>query len=241
MKILIIRHGDPDYSIDGLTEKGKKEAEMLAERIAKENVKAVYCSTLGRARLTAQPFLDKLGITAEYKEWLKEFDYEKIKVPYLEKEKLCWDIMPEYINGLEKIYSPTEWKTEEFIKNSGVPSAYDNVCKEFDKVLFHHGYRREKYNYFAENSNHDVLIFVCHFGTTGVILSHILNCSPYTVWQHAFTAPTAVTTIYSEERKDGIVQFRASAIGDVSHLYLNNEAPSFQGRFCECFEDETRH
>lgn len=97
MKILIIRHGDPDYSIDGLTEKGKNEAEMLAERIAKENVKAVYCSTLGRARLTAQPFLDKLGITAEYKEWLKEFDYEKIKVPYLEKEKLCWDIMPEYM------------------------------------------------------------------------------------------------------------------------------------------------
>ena len=25
MKLIIVRHGDPDYSIDGLTEKGKKE------------------------------------------------------------------------------------------------------------------------------------------------------------------------------------------------------------------------
>ena len=29
MKILIIRHGDPDYSIDSLTEKGWREAELL--------------------------------------------------------------------------------------------------------------------------------------------------------------------------------------------------------------------
>lgn len=32
MRIFIIRHGDPDYSIDGLTEKGKREAELLRER-----------------------------------------------------------------------------------------------------------------------------------------------------------------------------------------------------------------
>lgn len=33
MKILIIRHGDPDYSIDSLTEKGWKEAEYLSEKM----------------------------------------------------------------------------------------------------------------------------------------------------------------------------------------------------------------
>ena len=33
MKILIIRHGDPDYTIDSLTEKGKTEAELLSDRI----------------------------------------------------------------------------------------------------------------------------------------------------------------------------------------------------------------
>ena len=34
MKLLFIRHGDPDYTIDSLTEKGWKEAEFLSEKIA---------------------------------------------------------------------------------------------------------------------------------------------------------------------------------------------------------------
>ena len=34
MKLLFIRHGDPDYTIDSLTEKGWKEAEFLSEKMA---------------------------------------------------------------------------------------------------------------------------------------------------------------------------------------------------------------
>ena len=33
MRILLIRHGDPDYSIDSLTETGWLEAEALSDRI----------------------------------------------------------------------------------------------------------------------------------------------------------------------------------------------------------------
>ena len=32
MRILIVRHGDPDYEKDSLTPKGFREAELLAER-----------------------------------------------------------------------------------------------------------------------------------------------------------------------------------------------------------------
>ena len=39
MRLLIVRHGDPDYSIDSLTEKGWKEAEYLSERLSKLDVK----------------------------------------------------------------------------------------------------------------------------------------------------------------------------------------------------------
>ena len=37
MKILIVRHGDPDYSIDSLTEKGWSEAEYLSERLSRKS------------------------------------------------------------------------------------------------------------------------------------------------------------------------------------------------------------
>lgn len=33
MKLLIVRHGDPDYTIDSLTEKGWKETECLSEKL----------------------------------------------------------------------------------------------------------------------------------------------------------------------------------------------------------------
>ena len=49
MRILMIRHGDPDYVNDTLTEKGWREAAILSERIAKMKVDEFYVSPLGRA------------------------------------------------------------------------------------------------------------------------------------------------------------------------------------------------
>jgi len=241
MKLIIVRHGDPDYSIDGLTEKGKKEVELLADRLCKENIGAVYCSTLGRARLTAEPTLKRLGINAEYCEWLREFSYAPVNLPYLEREDCCWDILPSYMETLSKIYSPTEWMNEEFIKNSNVYAEYLNVCSKLDHILEKHGYRRSGYSYVAEKPNHDTVVLVCHFGLTAVLLSHLMNCSPYSVWQHTCTAPTSVSVLYTEEREESIAHFRASSIGDTSHLYVADEPPAFAARFCECFTDDTRH
>ena len=55
MKLLIVRHGDPDYSIDSLTPKGWHEAELLKNRLTKLDVAAFYCSPLGRAKRASRP------------------------------------------------------------------------------------------------------------------------------------------------------------------------------------------
>jgi probable phosphoglycerate mutase len=180
-------------------------------------------------------------MSAEYCEWLREFNYATVKLPYEEDELICWDLLPEFVNQCEKIYSPTEWREEEFIKNSDMPRYYDEVCRELDRVIEKHGYKRDGYNYRAIKPNHDTILLVCHYGITSVLLSHLMNCSPYSIWQHTCTAPTAVTTIYTEERKKGIVSMRVNSIGEVCHLLENKEPPSFAARFCECFEDDTDH
>ena len=54
MRLLIVRHGDPDYSIDSLTEKGWKEAEYLSERLSKLDVKDSMYRLLEGQRI--QPF-----------------------------------------------------------------------------------------------------------------------------------------------------------------------------------------
>lgn len=53
MDLIIIRHGDPDYEHDTLTEHGWKEAEILSHRISQLNVRDFYVSPLGRAQDTA--------------------------------------------------------------------------------------------------------------------------------------------------------------------------------------------
>ena len=74
MKILLVRHAEPDYAIDSLTPKGKREAELLSHRLAKlTDVEAVYCSPLGRARDTAAYTLEKTGWNCEILPWLQEF------------------------------------------------------------------------------------------------------------------------------------------------------------------------
>ena len=242
MKILIIRHGDPDYDIDGLTPKGQLEAELLSERLIRdENICAAYCSTMGRAKLTAKPTLEKMGLDCEYHEWLREFSYPLVNLPYLDKPALCWDLMPQFMDENPLLYSPTQWTEVDFIKNSDVPQAYKTVCEEFDKVLAKHGYVRDGLKYKVVNPNHDTIAFFCHFGLGGLLLSHIMNASPMSILNNGFFPPSSVTTIYSEERAEGIASFRCCAMGDTSHLFPAGEEPAFAGRFCECFTDDTRH
>ena len=48
MKLLLIRHGDPDYEIDSLTEKGHREAQLLAEKMQPCAGKGFLCVPAGR-------------------------------------------------------------------------------------------------------------------------------------------------------------------------------------------------
>ena len=244
MRLLIIRHGDPDYAIDGLTEKGKREVALLADRLGREEISAIYCSPLGRAQLTAAPFAERLGLPVVTADWLREFDhYEngKIMAPDLTKPDCCWDRMPALVEQYPDLYHPTRWREVDFIQNSRVPELYDMVCRSLDDLLAKYGYVRKGCGYRVVRSNHDTVALVCHFGLGSVLLSRLMNASPYVLWQHTVMLPTSVTTFHSEERQEGIAHFRAAGIGDVSHLYAGNEPPAFAARFCECFTDDTTH
>ena len=61
MRILIIRHGDPNYQDDCLTEKGKREASLLAERLKNEKIDYLYSSPLGRAKETCDTYAKLVG------------------------------------------------------------------------------------------------------------------------------------------------------------------------------------
>jgi probable phosphoglycerate mutase len=127
-----------------------------------------------------------------------------------------------------------------FIKNSNVPDGYNYVIKNFDELLAKHGYVRKGKYYEVANSNKDTLVIFCHLGLECVLLSRLFNLPFIALTQHFAPAPSAVSVIYTEERKPGIAQFRAQCLGDLSHLYVDNIEPSFMARFRECAFDDTR-
>ncbi len=238
MQILIIRHGDPDYEIDSLTPKGWREAELLAERIAKLEVKDFYVSPLGRAKDTAGVTLKKMNREAVELPWLQEFFRAKIARPDAKERKIAWDWLPQDWTKEEKYYDKNLWSSTDIMTEGKVEKEYQWVAQGMDELLAKHGYVREGNYYRVEKANTDRIVLFCHFGVESVILSHLLGISPMPLWHGFCAAPSSVTTINTEERRKGIASFRVSSYGDISHLYAADEPPAFHARFCEVYGAE---
>ena len=82
----------------------------------------------------------------------------------------------------------------------------------------------------------------CHFAVSMAILAHMLNLSPVALWHGVSLQPTSLTTLITEERREGVALFRMNAFGDTAHLYANQEESAFAARFCEIYANqEQRH
>lgn len=237
MKLVIIRHADPNYELDTLTETGWKEAQLLAERVSKMDVKAFYVSPLGRARDTAGVSLKKMGREATVLPWLREFlgRVEKPSEPGLD---ISWDWLPQDWTEEEDYYHKDKWLQTGPFAGSNNAEEIKKIYDGLDALLAEHGYVRDGNRYRAERPNEDTIVLFCHFGLECVLLSRLLNISPMPLWHGTCAAPTSVTVLNTEERREGIAIFRMSTFGDTSHLYAAGEAPSFSARFCETFYSE---
>lgn len=238
MKIVIVRHGDPDYVHDSLTETGWKEAEMLSELLIKNPADAYYVSPLGRAKDTASCTLKKLCREAEELDWLREFPALIHRPDVTDREMIAWDWLPQDWTAEECFFNDRDWLDQPVMADGKVKELYDSVVAQFDALLAKRGYVREGRMYRAERANNDTIVFFCHFGLECVLLSRLLNVSPMVLWHGTCAAPSSVTTVVTEERRPGKAYFRMLRFGDVSHLTIHDTEPSFAARFCEKYGNE---
>lgn len=257
MKIRFIRHGDPDYANDTLTEKGRREAQLLAKTARSLELGDCYMSPLGRAMDTAAYSLKAAGKRAEILDWLREFP-AKVDVngsealqkayPDVKSEngsflpRIAWDMVPGYWTAHPEYSHPILWRESEAAEHSDLTAVYDRVTEEFDRLLAGYGYEREGNHYRVVRENEKTITLFCHFGITCVLLSRLWSVSPFVLWHTLALAPTSVSEVVTEEREKGTACFRAVRLGDISHLYAGGETPSFACRFCETYENkEQRH
>ena len=234
IKLLFIRHGDPDYEADSLTEKGWSEARLLAQRMAQTPIQAFYVSPLGRAKDTASFTLEQKKQQAEELPWLQEF-HAPIPDFHTGEPRLPWDQLPEDWTTEPKYYDKAHWSKTLPMLQGHVEEEVKRVQQGLDQILHKHGYQRDQNFYRAVLPNENTLAFFCHFGVSCVMVGHLLGISPMILWHNFCALPTSVTTLATEERRSGIASFRMLSFGDTAHLYAAGESPAFAGRFCETF------
>ena len=82
MKIWFVRHGNPNYAKDCLTEIGQKQAEATAVRMQDIHLDAIYSSGCGRAYETALPTAQQRGMTVTRLPFLNEIAWGPKEKPY---------------------------------------------------------------------------------------------------------------------------------------------------------------
>ena len=245
MRLIFIRHAEPDYEHHCLTEKGRREAELLAGRVSKwKNIRKIYVSPLPRAKMTADPCLSALHMEAEEIPWLREFEYRTVN-PSTGKITVPWDLYPEYFSGHPELYDAGKWQDSEFYSsNPEIKPAYAELCRGLDGILAENGYVRDLSGsgtmYLLDRNKtdgdeEDLILFFCHFGVSCFLLSHLLGVSPFVLLHHTVVLPSGITVLNAEKRVPDKAHFRAQVIGDVRHLAEAGEPFSRHAAFSTVF------
>lgn len=263
MKIIFVRHGEPDYITDSLTENGKLEAKLLAKRIKKWDVTDFYCSPQGRAIETARPSLEACGREAVTLDFMREFSYP-IDDPLTNKHGVPWDFVPSEWTACDPFFGYGDsFLNADIIKsNPDISQNYPKVIEGFDRLLEKYGYIRKDKYYINKNAeerflkstvgpNNEIrnngpvllngqkettIVIFCHLGVTCLVMSHLLNL-PFEVLVHGFFMPTtSITVLTSEERWEKQAYFRVQTLGDTSHLKAGNHNISPAGLFADPFQ-----
>lgn len=244
MRLVLIRHAEPNYVVDSVTEKGAREAELLAERVLlfKDQIRAVYVSPLGRAARTAAPSLEKTGLTGVTLPWLKEYYYPVQDPTPGRTNDVPWDFMPEYWTRQEILYDRRRWFEDPILKTNPEYEAHiPDVFGGIDGILSEYGYTREEAFYrcnpaLTDGDDDDALVFFAHLGVICVILAHLLGMSPVLAAQSFYLPPSSVTVLNAEKRIHDIAMFRIQMLGSTSHLYTAGEPVSASGAFSRVFD-----
>lgn len=235
LRILLIRHAEPDYSVDSLTPKGRIEAELLSRRLDHYEISDFYVSPLGRARATAEYTLSRLGREAEILPWLAEFRGSYSDPETGVRRTVAWDVKPRIWSSFPGITDVRTWYNAPAFSNGNVREVWEETVNGIDSLLSRYGFVKDGPVWKSSNNGNYTIALFCHFGIAMAVLGYLTDISPMVLWHRTLCLPSSVTEIVTEERIPGEVSFRMTKLGDLTHLEAAGEKRSTAGLFPECY------
>ena len=221
MLLYILRHGDPIYNPDTLTEKGKLQAKALAERLAVHGLDRVYCSPHGRARETAQPTCEKLGLEMQIEDWTAEkYAWADFAVPD-EKGRMHWAFFTQIkkIAQDPAVLGEKPWYEAEHLKGTNARAGFQRVIDASDEFLARQGYEREGMAYRIVRPNDDRVAVFCHGGFGSLWMAHLMGLNPVTYSPHFGMTHSGITILEFHNHENGYTSPECLCLSDTSHLY----------------------
>ena len=215
MRIIFIRHGEPDYANDCLTATGRKQAEALSRRLVRENITELYSSPLGRAAETAAFTAKLLGLTVRTLDFMQEISWGGEGIPV---DGHPWTLAERMIDDEHFDFYGADWRSHPYFAKNSVLGHYTDIAARFDELMEPHGYRHEANRFFCTETQERTIAVFSHGGSGACALSHLLSLPlPYvlTVFPYDYTS---VIILNFPVKNGSFVHPRVELFNDAAHI-----------------------
>ena len=222
MLLYIVRHGDPIYETDSLTERGMLQAKAVGKRMYDAKVDRIFSSPMGRAKETAEPACKLLELENNIEEWTHEIGVEKL-TPFPDgKMKSITNVQNTYFRENGNIDLPYDKAYEcSGINETQMKAAVQYIEEHGNEFLLRLGYQEENGVYRILRNNEERIALFCHSAFAKAWLSVLLHIPIHIMWASFQYTHTGVTIIEFKNNSNGFTAPRCLCFSDVSHLYAS--------------------
>lgn len=220
MEIVLVRHGEPEWVVDGmnidyppLTERGHRQAAHMARALAPEQFDEIFVSPLERARQTAAPLYAETGRDEVVHSWLREIrspvwqgtPREKADAAFAEERRKP---SHERWHGLSELGGEAN---RDFIARIREGCGLFLAERGIELLAGDLPVWR------IENPDARICL-VAHAGTNSAIISYMLGLQPTPwEWDRFVLGHASITRLEALELGDGFT-FALTRLADVEHL-----------------------
>jgi broad specificity phosphatase PhoE len=222
MRLLLVRHGQPRWSMDGaaindpgLTELGADQARAAAERLQMEpDLTELVVSPARRSQETAAPIAERCRLPVVTDDWLHE-----IRLP------AAWDGTPAEEVGRVLTEARTRPASDWW---DGLPGGesfgdfHERVTNGLDATLRRWGVTRHGADpdnlWSLPDDSPRTIVVVAHAGTNSLVLGHLLGLQPTPwEWERFASDHASVTELRTTPIAGGHI-FSLQSFSDTRHL-----------------------